>query len=247
MDDYNDSKSTIIGLLERYYDPKEGSIRVGGELIHNYDVNSLRSRIGLVSQMPLLFDTSIKENIRAGNNDATEDEIIEAARLANAHEFILGLSDGYDTPVGELGGRLSGGQRQRICIARAILKKPTILALDEATSALDTKSEKEVQDALDQISRELNLTTVVIAHRLSTIKDADKIMVLVDGSVEEVGTHQELIDEHGVYSALVASQQLIQVTKDRHRTQSSLEGIVSRELDKGTTANSGRTVTSNTT
>ena len=218
-------KSTILSLLERYYDidPKsgdgDGEIRIGGRLIHNYDISYLRSHIGLVSQMPLLFNSTIRENICAGDDETTvtEWEIVRAAKLANAHDFIMKLPNQYETQVGELGARLSGGQRQRICIARAILKNPTVLLLDEATASLDSKSEKEVQDALDHITRQLNLTTIIIAHRLSSVKDADKIIVLVDGAVKEMGNHSELLMQNGVYATLVESQQLIDVSKKQRR------------------------------
>ena len=209
-------KSTVINLLERYYDPEEGDIRIDGQSIHNYDMNFLRSQIGFVSQLPLLFDTSIKENIRAGNESVTDDMILEAAKQADADEFIRKLPQGYDTKVGEMGGRLSGGQRQRICIARAIVTKPKILLLDEATSALDTKSEREVQRAIDKIASTGGRTIVVIAHRLSTIKNADLICVLVEGEIDEMGTHDELMQKNGVYAVLCRSQALV----EKHRRES---------------------------
>ena len=187
-------KSIVINLVERY-DPEAGDILIDGEMIHNYDINFLRSQIGYVSQLPLLFDTSIKENIRAGNPNVTDDMIYEAAKQADADEFISKLKNGYDTKVGEMGGRLSGGQRQRICIARAIVTKPKILLLDEATSALDTKSEREVQRAIDKIASTGGRTIVVIAHRLSTIKNANLICVLVEGEIDEMGTHDELMEK----------------------------------------------------
>merc|ERR1712130_9577 len=175
-------KSTIISLIERFYDYQSGSIVMDGEhAINDYDLSYLRSSIGLVSQMPLLFDATVSENIRGGLTTATKEDIEAAAKSANAHDFIMKLDKGYETKVGELGGKLSGGQRQRIAIARALLPKPSILLLDEATSALDSKSEKEVQSAIDSITASGQQTTITIAHRLSTIQNSDHILVLVDG------------------------------------------------------------------
>merc|ERR1712130_455793 len=192
-------KSTIISLLERFYDNTSGDIVIDGQKIHNYDLSYLRSSIGLVSQMPLLFDASVSENIRGGLTTATKEDIEAAAKSANAHDFIMKLDKGYETKVGELGGKLSGGQRQRIAIARALLPKPSILLLDEATSALDSKSEKEVQSAIDQITASGQQTTITIAHRLSTIQNSDNILVLVDGKVKESGNHRQLMEMQGVY------------------------------------------------
>jgi len=220
-------KSTVISLIERFYDPNQGDIILDDkDKIHNYDVSYLRSSIGLVSQMPLLFDTSISENIRGGNMDATDEDIQNAAKMANAHDFIMQFEDKYDTKVGELGGRLSGGQKQRIAIARALLPKPSILLLDEATSALDSKSEREVQDAIDKIAATGNQSVISIAHRLSTIQNADTIIVLVEGGVVESGNHSELMDVNGVYAALVNAQALVQQKKEVHiRRRSSLNLI----------------------
>eukprot|EP00486_Rosalina_sp_Unknown_P004417 CAMPEP_0201568932 /NCGR_PEP_ID=MMETSP0190_2-20130828/10301_1 /ASSEMBLY_ACC=CAM_ASM_000263 /TAXON_ID=37353 /ORGANISM="Rosalina sp." /LENGTH=1342 /DNA_ID=CAMNT_0047990649 /DNA_START=38 /DNA_END=4067 /DNA_ORIENTATION=- len=207
-------KSTIISLLERYYDPTNGDIFIDGDKIHNYDIEYLRKHIGYVPQLPLLFAESIRENIRGGNPNITDEDVIEAAKIADAHDFIVNtLSDGYDTNVGEMGNRLSGGQKQRISIARAIVNKPSILLLDEATSALDTKSEREVQRAIDNISANSNQTIVVIAHRLSTIKNADKIIVIVDGTKEEEGDHESLIELDGVYAALVKQQEVVNINE----------------------------------
>eukprot|EP01134_Creolimax_fragrantissima_P007834 CFRG7834T1 len=198
-------KSTIGSLLERFYDPVRGQIFVDGVDIRDLDPKWLRGRlIGYIGQEPILFYTSIKENIRYGRPDATDEEIMEAARKANAHNFIEEFPKGYDTIVGERGAALSGGQRQRVAIARALLKDPKVLILDEATSALDTESERLVQDALDKLL--VGRTVVVIAHRLSTIKDADCIAVLKHGRVVETGTHSELVNEHGVYADLVKRQ-----------------------------------------
>mmetsp|Transcript_28880 Transcript_28880/g.45725 ORF Transcript_28880/g.45725 Transcript_28880/m.45725 type:complete len:778 (-) Transcript_28880:104-2437(-) len=185
-------------------------IRIDNELIHNYDLSFLRKQIGYVSQLPLLFAESIRENIRGGDPSITDDDVVRAAKFADAHEFIMKLPKQYETSCGEMGNRLSGGQKQRIAIARAIVNNPSILLLDEATSALDTKSEREVQRAIDNISQSKSQTIVVIAHRLSTVKNADKIIVIVDGEVEEEGNHQSLIENNGVYAALVRSQQLVE-------------------------------------
>jgi len=170
--------------------------------------------------MPLLFDASVTENIRGGLMTATKEDIEAAAKQANAHDFIMKLDKGYDTKVGELGGKLSGGQRQRIAIARALLPKPSILLLDEATSALDSKSEKEVQSAIDKLVATGQYTTVTIAHRLSTIQNSDNILVLVDGKVKEQGNHQQLMAEQGVYNALVNAQSLVEAKKEFHRQRS---------------------------
>ena len=166
----------------------------------------LRGVTGVVSQEPVLFDTTIAENIRYGKEDASMDEIKEAARKANAHDFICELPNGYDTDVGERGAQLSGGQKQRIAIARALVKNPKILLLDEATSALDNESEKVVQDALDRASK--GRTTLIIAHRLSTIRTADKIVCIEDGVVVEQGSHSELMDSEGLYFELVTAQSI---------------------------------------
>ncbi|CAG8461734.1 6731_t:CDS:2 [Paraglomus occultum] len=194
-------KSTIVSLLERFYDPINGQVYLDGVDIRNINIKSLRSQIGLVGQEPVLFPTSIAQNIEWGaipdEKGPTMDEIIEACRKANAHEFIEELSDKYDTDVGEKGSLLSGGQKQRIAIARALIKDPRILLLDEATSALDTESERLVQTALDAAAT--NRTTVVVAHRLSTIKNADLIVVMNKGEIIEMGKHDELISKEGVY------------------------------------------------
>ncbi|ETO27123.1 P-glycoprotein related protein 2, partial [Reticulomyxa filosa] len=174
-----------------------------------------RSQIGYVSQMPLLFDTTIEENVRAGLEKVTSEDVVEACKLADAHEFISQLSDGYKTKVGAMGGRLSGGQKQRISIARALVKKPSILLLDEATSALDTKSEREVQKALDNIAKNKSHTIITIAHRLSTITKSDQICVLVDGRLDEIGTHQDLMGLGGMYATLIRSQEIVSLKQNR--------------------------------
>ncbi|XP_039142081.1 putative multidrug resistance protein isoform X2 [Dioscorea cayenensis subsp. rotundata] len=199
-------KSTVIALLERFYDPMHGEVLLDGVNIKKLKLKWLRSQMGLVSQEPSLFATSIKENILFGKEDASMDEVVAAAQASNAHNFISQLPQGYDTQVGERGIQMSGGQKQRIAIARALLKSPKILLLDEATSALDSESERIVQEALDNAS--LGRTSIVIAHRLSTIRNADLITVIQAGKVMETGTHTELIqDEDGLYSTLVHLQQ----------------------------------------
>lgn len=194
-------KSSVVSLLERFYLPETGTILVDGQDISGLNVHHLREHMGLVSQEPTLFDSSIRENIRYGRPGATQKEIEEAARIANAHDFIVALPDGYDTRVGEKGAQLSGGQKQRVAIARAVLKDPPILLLDEATSALDSKSEAVVQEALNKAMA--NRTTIMIAHRLSTIRDCDIIFVLRDGVVAEKGNHDELMAQGQFYAELV--------------------------------------------
>ncbi|CAL9160332.1 unnamed protein product [Musa hybrid cultivar] len=200
-------KSTVVSLIERFYDPTSGQILLDGHDIKTLKLRWLRQQIGLVSQEPALFATTIKENLLLGREDATQAEIEEAARVANAHSFIVKLRDGYDSQVGERGLQLSGGQRQRIAIARAMLKNPAILLLDEATSALDSESEKLVQEALDRFM--IGRTTLVIAHRLSTIRKADFVAVLQRGSVTEIGTHEDLManGDDGLYAKLIRMQE----------------------------------------
>merc|ERR1712228_726372 len=210
-----------------------------GHEINDYDLSYLRSSIGLVSQMPLLFDASVSDNIRGGLASATAEDIEAAAKSANAHDFIMKLDAGYETKVGELGGKLSGGQRQRIAIARALLPKPSILLLDEATSALDSKSEKEVQSAIDSITENGQQTTITIAHRLSTIKNSDNIIVLVDGKICEQGNHQELMNHNdGIYYALVNAQTLVQQKKEIHKQKSQpLDQDIVIEEEEGADTN----------
>jgi subfamily B ATP-binding cassette protein MsbA len=196
-------KTSLVNLIPRFYDPTAGSIAVDGYDLRKIKIKSLRSQIGLVPQESILFGTTIRENIAYGRPDATEAEIIAAAKAANAHDFIIGLSNGYETMVGERGASLSGGQRQRIAIARALLKNPRILILDEATSALDNESERLVQEALEYLMRDR--TTLVIAHRLSTVQYADKIVVLEEGTIVETGNHQTLLAKNGLYKRLYDS------------------------------------------
>ncbi|CAO2819633.1 unnamed protein product [Amaranthus hypochondriacus] len=199
-------KSSVISLILRFYDPTAGKVMVDGKDIRRLKLKSLRRHIGLVQQEPALFATSIYENILYGKDGATESEVIEAAKLANAHSFISGLPEGYNTKVGERGVQLSGGQKQRVAIARAVLKNPAILLLDEATSALDVESERVVQQALDRLMKKR--TTVVVAHRLSTIKNADQISVIQDGKIVEQGTHASLVEiRNGAYCKLISLQQ----------------------------------------
>lgn len=198
-------KSTIANLIPRFYDIQSGSIEIDGYDIRSVTQRSLREQIGIVPQETVLFNGSVYDNIRYGNLDATKEEIIAAAKAANAHEFITQMTDGYETQIGERGALLSGGQRQRIAIARAILKDPQILILDEATSALDTESEKIVQEALDKLL--VGRTSFVIAHRLSTIVRADVIIVMERGVIVERGTHEELLEKGGIYSKLHQMQQ----------------------------------------
>ncbi len=199
-------KSTLVDLLPRYHDVQEGEILFDGENIHAFSIHDLRSLIGNVNQEAILFNDSFFNNISFGVKGATMEQVIEAAKIANAHDFIMASENGYDTFVGDRGCRLSGGQRQRISIARAILKNPDILILDEATSALDTVSERLVQEALDRLMK--TRTTIAIAHRLSTIKNADEICVLHKGHIVERGTHEELLALNGHYKKLNDMQQL---------------------------------------
>lgn len=196
-------KSTMIDLVPRFYDPQGGSVEIDGVDIRHISLTSLRSLMGVVTQESILFNDTIANNIAFGIN-ATKEEIQLAAKAANAHEFILGTEEGYETEIGDRGIKLSGGQRQRITIARAILKNPPILLLDEATSALDSESEHLVQEALNNLMK--NRTSIIIAHRLSTIQNADLIVVLKDGQIEEQGTHDELMVKDGLYSKLIEMQ-----------------------------------------
>ncbi|KAL1561968.1 ABC transporter B member 11 [Salvia divinorum] len=223
-------KSTVISLIERFYDPVSGEVLIDGTDLRELKLKWIRSKIGLVSQEPLLFNASIKDNITYGKDEATSDQIRAAANLANAKDFIDKLPQGMDTVVGERGVQLSGGQKQRVAIARAIIKDPRILLLDEATSALDADSERVVQEALEKIM--MNRTTVIVAHRLSTIRNANMIVVLHQGKLVEKGTHAELLkDPRGVYSNLICSQEvndeLEQHIDDRYLTGATKSGLES--------------------
>ncbi|WP_186430581.1 ABC transporter ATP-binding protein [Clostridium sp. BSD9I1] len=197
-------KTTFCSIIPRFYEVDEGSVKIDGIDIRDIKIKSLRSNIGIVQQDVYMFAGTIKENIAYGDTNATDEQIIEAAKMANAHEFIMGLEEGYDTYVGERGVKLSGGQKQRISIARVFLKNPQILILDEATSALDNESERLIQRSLELLSK--NRTTIVIAHRLSTIRNADEIIVLTDEGVKERGNHDELMNKKGEYMNLYNMQ-----------------------------------------
>lgn len=199
-------KSTIISLIPRFYDVIEGAIRIDDQDVRETTIQSLRHNIGIVQQDNVLFSDSIRENIMMGNPNATEEEVIAAAKAANAHDFISEFPNGYDTLVGERGVKLSGGQKQRVAIARVFLKNPPILILDEATSALDLESEALIQESLDRLAH--NRTTLIVAHRLSTITHADKIMLIDHGELKESGTHQELMGQRGLYHDLFQVQVL---------------------------------------
>jgi ATP-binding cassette subfamily B protein len=197
-------KTTVFQLLQRFYDPREGSIRIDGHDIRMFSPSSVRRYLTVVSQDPAIFSVSVAENIRMGKPDASDDEVRSAAELAQAHDFIMQLPQGYDTPVGERGGRLSGGQKQRIAIARAILKNAKILLLDEATSALDSTNELAVHTALRNLMR--GRTTLIVAHRLSTVQNADRIIVLDHGSIVAEGPHAALYGKNELYTHLAGAQ-----------------------------------------
>jgi subfamily B ATP-binding cassette protein MsbA len=199
-------KSTLADLIPRFIDPQQGAVLVDGQDVLQLKIKELRALMGIVTQESILFNDTIAANIAFGMEQPNRDRIIEAARVANAHEFIMALENGYDTVIGDRGARLSGGQRQRLSIARAVFKNPPILILDEATSALDTESEKLVQEALAHLME--NRTSIVVAHRLSTIQHADLIVVLEKGEITELGTHEALMKSSGSYRRLIEMQQL---------------------------------------
>jgi ABC transporter fused permease/ATP-binding protein len=217
-------KSTVASLLSRFYDPERGSIELDGHPYRELDPSWLRRQVGVVSQEPVLFATTIRDNIRYGRPEATDADVEASAKAANAHDFIVQFPEGYDTLVGERGVRLSGGQKQRIAIARALLKDPRVLVLDEATSALDAESEHLVQEALERLM--VGRSTLVIAHRLSTVKDADRVLVLDHGRVVEQGTHADLVATEGLYRQLV-ERQFLAGAHDESATQSPARVAVS--------------------
>ena len=190
-------KTTLCNLIPRFYDVTKGEITIDDTDIRKIKLENLRNNIGIVQQDVYLFAGTVYDNIRYGKKNATKEEVIEAAKNANAHEFIMSLPNGYETDIGQRGIKLSGGQKQRLSIARVFLKNPPILIFDEATSALDNESEKVVQESLEKLAK--NRTTLVIAHRLTTIRNAEKILVLSENGIEEQGTHDELINKHGIY------------------------------------------------
>ena len=197
-------KSTLADLIPRFYDPSEGQILLDGKNLKEFDLQALRSQMGIVTQESILFNDTVFNNIAFGVEGATEEQVMEAATIANAHEFIEKMEDGYQTSIGERGSKLSGGQRQRLSIARAVLKNPPILILDEATSALDSESEHLVQEALTKLMS--NRTTLVIAHRLSTIQHAAEILVIEHGQIVQRGTHVDLMQTEGLYQKLSSIQ-----------------------------------------
>ncbi|MEM8701958.1 MAG: ATP-binding cassette domain-containing protein, partial [Pseudomonadota bacterium] len=221
-------KSTISRLLFRFYDVTGGAVEIDGQDVRDVTQESVRHVIGMVPQDTVLFNDTIAYNIRYGRPDASDEEVREAARMAQIHDFIEQLPNGYASEVGERGLKLSGGEKQRVAIARTILKSPPILILDEATSALDTHTEREIQSALDQVAR--NRTTLVIAHRLSTVVNADQIIVLEAGEIAERGTHTELLDKNGLYASMWARQREADEAEERLRAARENDelGIVTR-------------------
>jgi subfamily B ATP-binding cassette protein MsbA len=199
-------KSTLADLVPRFHDVTGGEVLIDGINIKDYSLHSVRSLMSIVTQEPILFNDTIASNIALGKQDATEEEITAAAKIANAHDFIIKKEDGYQSNIGDRGSKLSGGEKQRLTIARAVLKNPPILILDEATSSLDTESERLVQDAINNMMQ--NRTSIVIAHRLSTIRHADEIIVLQKGKIVERGTHEQLLSQNGFYRKLVEMQEV---------------------------------------
>uniref|UniRef100_A0A5K3F7R6 ABC transporter domain-containing protein n=1 Tax=Mesocestoides corti TaxID=53468 RepID=A0A5K3F7R6_MESCO len=195
-------KSTIAQLIQEHYDPVDGAVYLDGIDIRNLDLGWLRKHVGVVSQEPVLFSGSVEHNIKSGLTNATTKEVVEAAKLANAHEFIKHLPEGYQTWLGEGGASISGGQKQRVAIARALIRQPQILLLDESTSALDSYSERLVLAAMEKVRR--GRTIIMIAHRLSTVRNADRIIVIDRGQIKEMGTHEELLLLNGIYAEMLS-------------------------------------------
>ena len=221
-------KSTISRLLYRFYDVTRGRIMIDGQDISRVTQHSLRAAVGMVPQDTVLFNDTIRYNIRYGRPDASDEEVYMAAKLAHIHEFVMSLPQGYETMVGERGLKLSGGEKQRVSIARTILKGPPILILDEATSALDTRTEQEIQKALRQVAQ--NRTTIVIAHRLSTVIDADEIIVLEAGRIAERGRHEELLKKQGIYFAMWTRQR--EADEARRKLAENLDDSTSKVPDQ---------------
>jgi subfamily B ATP-binding cassette protein MsbA len=206
-------KTSIANLITRFYDPTQGRVLIDGHDVRAIQLKSLRDHIGIVLQETFLFNTSVRDNLLFAKLDATEEEMVVAARAAYAHQFIMELPNGYDTEIGERGVKLSGGQKQRLALARAILADPRILILDEATSSVDAEAEYLIQQALDQVLK--GRTAIVIAHRLSTVRSADKIIALEEGHIREVGDHRELMAQEGLYSQLYQRQMELATVEDR--------------------------------
>ena len=225
-------KSTVVNLLNRFYDSYSGQITIDGYDIKKIKLKDLRSSISFVSQDPTLFNDTVRNNIAYGNKDVSENAIYQAAREANAYEFIMNLPEGFDTNIGDNGMLLSGGEKQRIAIARALLKKSSILIFDEATSALDNESEKEIQNAIEKASK--NKTTFIIAHRLSTVEKADKICVLEEGVITQIGTHDELIKEEGLYNLLQGSPVVEEVKQEVVEEDTFIPTKIPDEIVTGT-------------
>jgi len=198
------SKTTLVQLIPRLYDATEGVVKVGGVDVRNYDLETLRNEVAMVLQKNVLFSGTIKENLRWGNKDATDEELIEACKLACAHEFISQFPKGYDTYIEQGGTNVSGGQRQRLCIARALLKKPKILILDDSTSAVDTKTDAKIRKALKNYMPET--TKIIIAQRTASVEDADRIIVMDGGTINGIGTHEQLLAENTIYREIYFSQ-----------------------------------------
>lgn len=224
--DSGNGKSTCLQLLQRFYDPDKGEISIDGCDIRSINIGSLRSKIATVGQEPVLFSTTIAENIRYGNPNANEKEITLAAQDAGAHDFVMQLPHGYNTMVGEKGSQLSGGQKQRIAIARALVQNPKILLLDEATSALDYQSEKYIQETLDRASK--GRTTIVVSHRLSAIRDADRILFIDKGQVIEEGTHNELCERKGQYFEMISSSEHIHETEETKQLKKNRKKVLKK-------------------